>query len=300
MHGDEDFAAAAGQGCQMSPTRLMLIDDHLMITEALASRLSASMDLWVAGRCTTGDPNLIDIVRGLRPDVIVIEVAPFGREIADVLGQLMAARPEARVIVLTADHDVAHAVEAARAGVAAWVAKEQGAAELEAALRGVIKGESWFPPHMLGEILRELRADARRAGQQDGCLGMLSRREREVLLAMMDGKRGGQIAADLTISADTVRTHIRNIFAKLDVHSRLEAVRVARAAGLRAPGLSAPLAGRRAGGAQASSAHGRAGGAPTSSAGGMGGPGGTPGPAESRRREAAARSAAAFGPAAAT
>ena len=50
MHGDEDFAAAAGQGCQMSPTRLMLIDDHLMITEALASRLSASMDLWVAGR----------------------------------------------------------------------------------------------------------------------------------------------------------------------------------------------------------------------------------------------------------
>ncbi len=312
MHGDEDFAAAAGQGCQMSPTRLMLIDDHLMITEALASRLSASMDLWVAGRCTTGDPNLIDIVRGLRPDVIVIEVAPFGREIAEVLGQLMAARPEARVIVLTADHDVAHAVEAARAGVAAWVAKEQGAAELEAALRGVIKGESWFPPHMLGEILRELRADARRAGQQDGCLGMLSRREREVLLAMMDGKRGGQIAADLTISADTVRTHIRNIFAKLDVHSRLEAVRVARAAGLRAPGLSAPLAGRRAGGAQASSAlgraggaqastaHGRAGGAPTSSAGGMGGPGGTSGPAESRRREAAARSAAAFGPAAAT
>jgi NarL family two-component system response regulator LiaR len=133
---------------------------------------------------------------------------------------------------------VAHAVEAARAGVAAWVAKEQGAAELEVALRGVIKGESWFPPHMLGEILRELRADARRA-QADDELGMLSKREREVLLAMMDGKRGLQIATDLTISADTVRTHIRNIFAKLDVHSRLEAVRVARAAGLRAPGQAA-------------------------------------------------------------
>jgi DNA-binding NarL/FixJ family response regulator len=239
MHGDDDCAAAARQGCQMSPTRLLLVDDHLMITEALASRLSASMDLWVAGRCATGDPNLTDIVRGLRPDIIVIEIAPFGHELADVLRTLMAARPEARVIVLTSDHDVTHAVEAARAGVAAWVAKEQGAAELEAALRGVIKGQSWFPPHMLGEILRELRADARRASEQDGCLGMLSRREREVLLAMMDGKPGGQIAADLTISADTVRTHIRNIFAKLDVHSRLEAVRVARAAGLRVPGRAA-------------------------------------------------------------
>jgi DNA-binding NarL/FixJ family response regulator len=223
----------------MSPTRLMLIDDHLMITEALASRLSASTDLWVAGRCATGDPGLIDIVRGLRPDVIVIEIAPFGQQIAGVLRELMAARPQARVIVLTSDHDVSHAVEAARAGVAAWVAKEQGAAELEAALRGVIKGESVYPPHMLGEILRELRADARRARQEDGTLGMLSRREREVLLAMMDGKRGSQIATDLTISADTVRTHIRNIFAKLDVHSRLEAVRAARAAGLRAPGQAA-------------------------------------------------------------
>lgn len=238
MRAYDDFPAGPGQGFPMSPTRLMLVDDHLMITEALAARLSASMDLWVAGRCTTADPNLTDIVRGLRPDVIVIEVAPFGHEIAEMLEKLMAARPEARVIVLTSDQDVTHAVAAARAGVAAWVAKEQGAAELEAALRGVIRGESWFPPHMLGEILRELRADARR-GHDDDSLGMLSRREREVLLAMMDGKRGGQIAAELTISADTVRTHIRNIFAKLDVHSRLEAVRVARAAGLRAPGRAA-------------------------------------------------------------
>src|SRR6266568_5739847 len=128
-------------------------------------------------------------LRGLRPDVIVIEPAPFGYESADMLAGLMAARPEARVIVLTSDHDVTHAVEAARAGVAAWVAKEQGAADLEVALRGVIKGESWFPPHMLGEILRELRADAGRARQPDS-LGVLSKREREVLLAMMDGKPG--------------------------------------------------------------------------------------------------------------
>jgi len=238
MHLDGDFALVSGEIQGMTPARVMLVDDHLMITEALASRLSSAPDLWVAGRCTTADPNLIDIVRGLRPDVIVIEVAPFGEEIGDVLRDLMAARPQARVLVLTSDHDVRHAVEAARAGVAAWVAKEQGAAELEATLRGVIRGESWFPPHMLGEILRELREDARRARQHEEPLNMLSRREREVLLAMMDGKRGGQIAGDLDISTDTVRTHTRNIFAKLDVHSRLEAVRVARAAGL---GDSSPL-----------------------------------------------------------
>jgi DNA-binding NarL/FixJ family response regulator len=63
-------------------------------------------------------------------------------------------------------------------------------------------------------------------------LGLLSRREREVLAAMMEGKQASQIAGEMTISTDTVRTHIRNIFAKLDVHTRLEAVKVARAAGL--------------------------------------------------------------------
>lgn len=224
---------------RMNPARVLLIDDHLMVTEALAARLSAAMDLWVAGRCAATDPNVLQLVQALRPDVITVEAAPFGDRIGDMVRKLAAAEPNARVLVLSSDHDVGHAVEAARAGAAAWVAKEQGTADLEGVLRGVIKGESWFPPHMLGEILRELRADARRASQADDSLGMLSRREREVLLAMMDGKRSGQIAADLTISADTVRTHIRNIFAKLDVHSRLEAVRVARAAGLRAPGRAA-------------------------------------------------------------
>src|SRR5262249_5165885 len=99
--------------------------------------------------------------------------------------------------------------------------------------RGVRGGHWWFPADMLGEILRELRADVSRALEHHDPLAVLSSRERDVLLSIMDGKRGPQIAADLMISTDTVRTHIRNIFAKLDVHSRREAVRVARSAGLR-------------------------------------------------------------------
>ena len=235
MYLGEDRPTVTVHSELMDPVRILLVDDHLMVTEALASRLSAAMDLWVAGRCTTADPNLLDIVRGLRPDVITIEVEPLGPAVGEVLQGLVAARPEAKVVVLSADHDIAHGVEAARAGVSAWVAKEQGAAELETVIRGVCQGYSWFPPDMLGAILSELRADVGRAREHEDVLDMLSPRERDVLLSMMDGKRGRQIAQDLLISTDTVRTHTRNIFAKLDVHSRLEAVRVARAAGLRAP-----------------------------------------------------------------
>ena len=219
----------------MNPVRLLLVDDHLMVTEALASRFSAAMDIWVAGRCATTDPSLLDIVRGVRPDVITIEVEPLGSAIGEVIRLLVAARPEAHVVVLSSDHNVAHAVEAARAGASAWVAKEQDTAELETVVRGVVEGKSWFPPEMLGEILRQLREDIRHVKEHDDVLKLLSPRERDVLLSMMEGKRGRQIAQDLMISTDTVRAHIRNIFAKLDVHSRLEAVRVANAAGLRPP-----------------------------------------------------------------
>jgi two-component system, NarL family, response regulator LiaR len=231
----EEVSDTAVHSEDMDPVRLLLIDDHLMVTEALASRFCAATDIWVAGRCTTADPSLLDIVRGVRPNVITIEVEPLGAAIGEVLQRLMAARPEAHVVVLSSDHIVEHAVEAARVGVSAWVAKEQGAGELETVVRGVVEGKSWFPPDMLGEILRGLREDVRRAREHDNLLSLLSQRERDVLLRMMEGMRGPQIAQDLMISADTVRTHIRNIFTKLDVHSRLEAVRVARAADLRWP-----------------------------------------------------------------
>ena len=101
-------------------------------------------------------------------------------------------------------------------------------------IRGVCRGYSWFPPEMLGEILRSLRADASRAREHEDAGRAQLARDRGPA-RHDDGRRGRQIASDLHISADTVRTHTQNIYAKLDVHSRLEAVSVARAAGLRAP-----------------------------------------------------------------
>ena len=228
MHLDEKVMARSRHASGMYPIRLLLADDHLMITEALASRLSAVPDIWVAGRCGATDPNLFAIVKGVRPDVIAIEAEPFGSGIGGLVERLAGPGPQIRVVILTADRSVAHAVAAARAGAAAWVAKEQDATEFESVIRGVCRGYSWFPPEMLGEILRSLRADASGDG---GELEVLSPREIEVLRAMMSGRRGKQIASDLHISADTVRTHTQNIYTKLDVHSRLEAVSVARAAG---------------------------------------------------------------------
>ena len=231
----------------MDVLRLVLVDDYRMVTEALASRLSSAPDLWVAGCSQTDDPRLPEIIRWLRPDIVLIDVEPLGFAVAEVLGRIRAAWPDARIIVVSADDDVSHAVDAARAGADAWVSKNQGADQLETVLRGVARGHSWFPPEMLGEVLRGLREDVREARESSNLLDTLSPRELDVLTSMAKGKRARQIAAELMISADTVRTHTRSIFGKLEVHSRIEAVSVAWAAGLRPAEAQAQAGGHAAG-----------------------------------------------------
>lgn len=215
--------------------RVLLVDDHLMLTEALSARFSTADDLWVVGQCSTTDPGLPELAARLRPDVVTIDLAPAGSAAGPLLRRLREHQPAAGVVVLAGVPDEQLAVEAARGGAAAWVPKESGVDELAAVLRGVARGGSWFPPELLGPVLRELREDARRGGERSGPLDVLSDRERDVLLGMVAGKRGGQIAEELLISTETVRTHVRSILAKLRVHSQLEAVSVACAAGMRVP-----------------------------------------------------------------
>jgi two-component system, NarL family, response regulator LiaR len=230
---DEDTACQPGHSVVMAVLRVLLVDDHQMLTEALAARLSAMDDLWVLGRYTTDDPLLLNVVYRVRPDVIIIDIAPAGPGTAAMLRRLQAAWRTSRVLVLTGTHDPAQAVAAARAGVDAWIPKEASMDELVGALRGVCRGQATYPPEQLGEVLRQLRDDVRQARERSGPLDLLSGRERDVLVRMLDGRPANQIAVELLVSANTVRTHVRHILTKLKVHSRLEAVSVARAAGLR-------------------------------------------------------------------
>jgi len=216
--------------------RLLLIDDHKMLTDVLAARLSTAADMWVVGSATTDDPRLPRLIPALHPEVIITEVGPVAAETGRLLRGMGAAQPGAHLVVLTGSHDDAHAVAAARAGAAAWVPKVSSVGQLLGVLRAVRQGHASYPPRQLGAVLRELRADVRRARDRSAQLTVLSPREREVLLRMIDGKPVNQIAAESLVSPNTVRTHVRSILAKLGVHSRLEAVRVARGAGLQPDG----------------------------------------------------------------
>ncbi len=218
------------------PVRVLLVDDHQMLTEALAARLSTVPDIVVVGHCATRDPRPEVLATVARPDVITIEVT-LARDAAPLLTLFRTAWPPAHFVVLTASRDPEQAVEAARAGAVGWVSKESSIDTLTHALRCASRGQACFPPERLGGILRELRADVGRAQRRDGPLDVLTCRERAVLMCLVAGRGKAEIADELGLSVHTVRTHTNKIFAKLGVHSRLEAVTVTRRAlrGTRSP-----------------------------------------------------------------
>jgi two-component system nitrate/nitrite response regulator NarL len=142
--------------------RLLLIDDHQLLTEAVAHCLCQSADLWVAARCTTDDPNLTEVVAQVHPDVIALDVEQLGAEAGPTTARLAAAAPAACIVALTDSQDPRKAVAAARAGVVAWVPKQSHLVDFVATVRAARRGHAVFPPELLGAVLRDLRADAHR------------------------------------------------------------------------------------------------------------------------------------------
>ncbi|MEO6886800.1 MAG: response regulator transcription factor [Jatrophihabitantaceae bacterium] len=200
------------------------------MTETLSLRLAGVPGLVMIGRFTTDYPDLLREIATLYPDVTTVEIEPLGPATGTVLEAIHAACPRGQLVVLTASNDTSLAVLAAQAGASAWVAKSSTLEHLALVLSGVCDGHAWYPPEHLGAILRVLRSDA---GSRQGAtrsLDMLTRRQQEVMREIVAGKPYQQIASDLAIAEKTVRTHAANIFAKLNVHTRRQAVEVAERA----------------------------------------------------------------------
>ena len=133
-----------------------------------------------------------------------------------------------RVVMLSAASDAERIVAAVRAGAAAWVRKDASVDYLLCVIRGVVHGETWLPPTELGEVLRLLIADQDDRQDCDELLAALTPREQEVLFHLVQGAGRKEVAERLQLSANTVRSHLQSLMAKLGVHSTLEVVALAR------------------------------------------------------------------------
>ena len=186
----------------------------------------------VAG--TVRPQDAVRVVRTHPVDVAVLGVDGAATDFLDCADELLAARADVRLVAVAADgQDVAALAEAVRRGFRGWVPKDAGVADLIDVVRSVHRGETRIPPLLLTRLLDRLMTEQEQRRAAELPLASLTVRERQVLEAMMRGLGRDQIAAQLTISPNTVRTHMQNVLGKLEVHSSVAAVALARRAGMR-------------------------------------------------------------------
>jgi DNA-binding NarL/FixJ family response regulator len=208
-------------------TSIFVIDQERTFADALASRLEAEDDVQVVVSVhrQAAAPSLIV---GRHADVILLDADLPGNAAIQLCEELRSRCEPPRVVMLSHGSEPERIADAVRAGAAAWVRKDQSLDHLLHVIQGVISGETWLPPAELGAVLRLLQQEHEQEDETERLLAALTPREREVLSCLAGGAGRRDVAEQLQLSANTVRTHLQNLMAKLGVHSALEAVALTR------------------------------------------------------------------------
>lgn len=206
--------------------RVFIIDQERTFADALATRLEAEPDISVVAAIGVELPASRPVVA--QPADVTLLDADLPGSAALALCREIAGRGIAtHVIMMSYSAEADRVVAAVRAGATAWVPKGESLDHLLSVLRGIAQGETWLPPAVTGQVLTVLLRQPGPPPVSD-LVQALSPREREVLVCLAEGVGRRDVAARLSLSANTVRTHLQNLMAKLQVHSTLEAVALTR------------------------------------------------------------------------
>ncbi|HJU39735.1 MAG TPA: response regulator transcription factor [Tahibacter sp.] len=202
-----------------SPIRLLAVDDHAVLRDGIAAIVAHESDMVLVGEATNAD-EAVDAFRRLRPDVTLMDLQMPGRSGLEAIAEIRAEAPAARIVVLTTYEGDVQAVRALKAGASAYLLKSSLRKALLDTIRLVHAGRRYVPPEIAQEI-------ALHAAEEP-----LTPRELSILAAVAEGKANKVIASDLALSEDTVKAHLRNIYSKLDVNDRTQAVTTALRRGI--------------------------------------------------------------------
>jgi DNA-binding NarL/FixJ family response regulator len=219
---------------------VFLIDKERTFADALAARLEAEDDIEVVMAVHRQVP-APSLIVGRHADVVLLDADLPGDAAIRLCEELSGRADAPRVVMLSRSSEASRIADAVRVGAAAWVRKGESLAYLLQVIRGVAAGETWLPPAETGAVLQLLLQEQKQQSESDQLLASLTPREREVLACLAEGAGRQDVAERLNLSANTVRTHLQNLMAKLGVHSTLEAVAVTRSQlAVLAPHLAEP------------------------------------------------------------
>ena len=213
----------------IDPLRVLIADDNAQFRQGLRALLSTSPETELAGEAATGQ-EAIALAERLQPDVILMDISMPGLNGLEATRRILRVSPHIGVLMLTMLEDDDSVFEAMQAGARGYLLKGALKAEILRAIRGVGNGEAIFGPAIARRLVQFFAAP-----QPHGAAGAfpeLTEREREILDLLAEQRTNPEIAARLSLAPKTVRNHVSNIFTKLQVATRAEAIIRARDAGL--------------------------------------------------------------------
>lgn len=219
--------------------RIVVADDQPMVRAGFAALLDAQPDMEVVGQSADGREAFTSCLR-LRPDVVLMDVRmPHLDGLAatrELLRPAAAAAHRPRILILTTFDLDDYVYEALRAGASGFILKDATADDLVAAVRVVAAGDALLAPSVTRRLIEEFARRPRQDAPDLQVLATLTPRELEVLRLIARGLSNGEIAADLFVSEQTIKTHVGNILRKLGVRDRAQAIVTAYEARLVTPG----------------------------------------------------------------
>ncbi|MGD8903511.1 MAG: response regulator transcription factor [Anaerolineae bacterium] len=205
----------------MYELKLLIVDDHAIFREGLRALLDMEDDFTVIGEASSGKEAL-SVVADEPPDVILLDLhLPDGNG-AEFCRKLLKVAPTSRVLILSAYDDDQEVSAALIAGASGYVLKTVGGERLADNIRSVHGGEVLLAPSVAAKVVRQLSRLKEETGRQEEALEVLTPREREVFFLASRGLKNAEIADELYLSEKTIKTHLRNIYNKLNLASKSE------------------------------------------------------------------------------
>jgi DNA-binding NarL/FixJ family response regulator len=209
----------------LPPVRVLVVDDHALVRDALMHMLRLTPSLQPAGEAGESG-EAIALARRLQPDVALVDLSLAPGDGIETAREIVAASPGTRVIILTDAENEDTLMRALRVGVRGYVLKTLPFAGLVHSIERVMAGEFALPRNLATRVVVRLGSDQQRSAVSR-LTETLTEREREILRCLVDGETNRQIAARLVISEHTVRAHMRSLMQKLGVANRAQAAALA-------------------------------------------------------------------------
>lgn len=209
----------------MSKTRILIADDHRVVIEGIRSSLRDHAEFEVAGEAFNGR-QAVKLAESLKPDIVIMDISMPDLNGLDATLQIKKNSPDIRIIIYTMHSDREFVVDLFKAGISAYVLKEDPMSDLILAIKAVSGGGTYFSTMTPTILLRHIKELEEGTFEKNG-FGLLSLREREVFQLLAEWKSTKEIADILSISPKTVESHKYNIMAKLNLSSMGELIKLA-------------------------------------------------------------------------